>query len=96
MKSTIGLILLLAGMAVMVGGFAWAIWEFAGFYKAGLDNAMADGPEPKQVSSRMLTAAGIGLVGFVPMTVGSFMLGTGLLGLLKKRLQKRADSEPRR
>ena len=90
MKTTIGLILLLGGLAIMVGGFGWAIWEFAQLYKAGLDNGMAEGPEPKQVSSHMLTAAGIGLVGFVPMTIGSFMLGSGLLGFIKKRLQKRA------
>lgn len=88
MKNTIGLILLLLGMAVMVGGFGWAVWEFAQLYQAGLDNGMADGPEPKQVSSNMLTAAAVGLVGFVPMTIGSIMLGSGLLGYIKKRLSR--------
>lgn len=87
MKTTIATILLLGGMAVMVGGFMWAIWEFAGLYKAGLDNGMAEGPDPKQTSSNMLWAAGIGLVGFIPMTVGSMMLGKGLLDLIRKRLQ---------
>lgn len=90
MKTTIALILLFGGMAVMVGGFIWAVWEFAQLYNANLNNGMADGPDPKQTSSHMLTAAGIGLAGFIPMTAGSIMLGKGILGLIKKRLQRSA------
>lgn len=90
MKTTIALILLFGGMAVMVGGFVWAIWEFAQPYSAALNNPMAEGgPTAQQTSSSMLIAAGIGLAGFVPMTIGSLMLGKGLLGLIKKRLQGR-------
>jgi hypothetical protein len=87
MKSVIGLILMLGGMALMVSGLGWAVWQFAQLYQAGLDNGMAEGPDPKQTSSSMLTAVGIGLGGFVPMTIGSAMLGNGLLRRLKMRLQ---------
>lgn len=91
MKTTIALILLIGGTLIMVGGFAWAVWELAAFYRANLDDGLNNTADAKQTSTAMLTAAGVGLVGFIPATIGSIMIGKGLLGLIKKRLQGSAS-----
>ncbi|MFT3686003.1 MAG: hypothetical protein QM783_13965 [Phycisphaerales bacterium] len=88
MKTTIALILMIVGTAMMLGGFAWAIVVFAGFYKANLDDAMNNSADPRSTSSAMLTAAGIGIAGFVPATIGSIMLGKGIISRIVKKMTK--------
>lgn len=91
MKNTIALILMIGGTLLMVGGIAWAAWELSTLYTG--NDGMSDGPDPKKVSSAMLTAAGVGLVGFIPATVGSIMLGKGIIGLIVKKINGKAGTK---
>ena len=86
MKSAIALILLIVGFAMMLGGFVWAVWAFAQMYGSTLNDPMSSSVDGKLTSSSMLTAATIGGVGFIPATIGSFMLDRGIIArIFKKR-----------
>jgi len=92
LKTTVALTLLIVGTAMMVGGFAWAVWEFARMYGSAMDDPLNGQIDAKRTSGAMLTAAAIGIVGFVPSTIGSIMLGKGLVARMIKKL---TASEPR-
>ncbi|MBY0307893.1 MAG: hypothetical protein K2Q09_04045 [Phycisphaerales bacterium] len=91
MKTAFALILMIVGTAMMLGGFAWAVFELAGLYKSNLDDGINSTADPRATSSAMLTAAGVGLVGFIPATIGSIMLGKGIVARIVKKMAK---SEP--
>ena len=80
--------MLIGGTLLMVGGFAWAVWELAQFYQANLDDAMNNKADAKQTSHAMLIAVGVGLLGFIPATVGSIMVGKGIIGRIVKKFTK--------
>ncbi|MDP1660643.1 MAG: hypothetical protein Q8L55_01900 [Phycisphaerales bacterium] len=88
MKTTVALILLIGGTLVMVGGFAWAVWAFAQMYGTAMDDPMNGQIDGKKTSTEMLIAVGVGMLGFIPATAGSIMVGKGIIGRLVKRFSK--------
>jgi hypothetical protein len=88
MKTTIALILMIGGTLLMLAGFAWAVWTFAQMYGTAMDDPMNGQIDGKKTSTEMLIAVGVGLIGFVPATVGSIMLGKGIIGRIAKRLSR--------
>jgi hypothetical protein len=93
-KSTLALILFLGGTTLMLFGFIMAVLQLAGLYSATLTDAMADGPDAKDVSSHMIRYVIIGAIGIIPAAAGSMMLGKGLIGRIVKRMQKNQTPPP--
>lgn len=83
--------MLIGGTLVMVGGFAWAVWELSQFYSANLDDALNNKADAKQTSHAMLVAVGVGLLGFIPATVGSIMVGKGIISRIVKKFTKEPE-----
>jgi hypothetical protein len=80
MRTLIGIILTLAGAAIILYGLGSALIAFAGLYQGALDDAMnqPEGTE-KAVSDAMWRNAIIGAAGIPFFLVGSFLTGRGLL-----------------
>jgi len=72
-KFAIGLILTLAGGALVLYAIYSALAPLMGMYQGVLADPMADANET-QVSRDMLVAVGVGAVGIVPFIAGTLML----------------------
>ncbi|HMN39381.1 MAG TPA: hypothetical protein PKE29_00950 [Phycisphaerales bacterium] len=93
LRTLIGLVLLLAGTAVVLYGLGAAIMELVHLYGSALSDPMADTPgvgAERGVSDRMIRDVIIGAIGVPPMVIGSVMLGMGLFGLMRRLLSPMA------
>ncbi len=88
MRTTIALILMIGGTLLMLAGFAWAVWAFAQMYGTAMDDPMNGQIDGKKTSTEMLIAVGVGMLGFIPATFGSIMVGKGIIGRIVKRFSK--------
>jgi hypothetical protein len=87
---------ILGGLMTLIGIFG-AIAQLASMYSSALSDPMGNAPAPvaKDVSSSMLTYVAVGTVGVVLLTIGSFILGKGVLAWLFKR-RGRGSTSPKR
>lgn len=89
MRTMLGLILTLAGAAIIVYGIYGAMTELAGMYQGALEDALASPQGGEEgVGDRMLRGVKIGAVGVPLLLVGSFMLKMSLFQRLRKKARK--------
>lgn len=89
MRIALGLILTLAGTAIIVYGIYEAMSELVGMYQGAFEDAMAS-PEggEKGVADRMLRGVKIGAIGVPLFLVGSIMLKISMFQRLRKKARK--------
>lgn len=89
MRTLIGLVLALTGLAVVLYGLGTALSQIAGLYGGALADPLGqpDGTE-KAVADGMWRSAMIGACGLPLLIVGSAMTGRGLLGRASKRSKR--------
>lgn len=86
MRTAIGLILLLLGMAIALYGIGGALVQVIGLYQGALSDPLGqpDGAE-KAASSQMMHFVVIGLFGIPPLLIGTVLLKIGMYQALKRR-----------
>jgi hypothetical protein len=94
-KTSIAFVLMVGGTLLMLGGFAWAVWAFSQLYSTALSDPMNGQIDKDKTSTQMLVGVGVGLVGFIPATVGSIMLGKGIIGRIVKKISGDATENPK-
>jgi hypothetical protein len=76
------------GGAVVVIGIVGALSELIGLYSSALNDAMAEGPEPKAIRSEMIQWAITGATGIPFLLIGSVMLKITMFQKLTGRGRK--------
>ena len=94
MRTLLGIILLVAGAALMLYGIGTALGQFVGLYQGAVDDAMGMKANAEQDASRaMIRAVIIGACGVPLFIVGSVLLKVTVAQRLMGRKQARG---PRR
>lgn len=89
-RTAIGLLLTLVGGGIIL----WGVWEalkpLADYYQASLNSAMSQPDDAEQkLSAAMMRGVKIGLVGVLPMIIGSVMLKISMFQRLRNRKRSR-------
>ena len=90
----LAILLTLVGGAIVVTGIVGALGELVGLYSSALNDAMAEGPEPKAVRSEMIQWAITGAAGVPFLLIGTVMLKISFFQKLLGRGKKaRANAD---
>lgn len=85
MRAALGMLLVLAGGAVMLYGIGSALVELVGLYQGAMTDPLGDSREGGEVSVEMARSVLIGSAGVLPFIIGTVLLKISFVHWIRRK-----------
>lgn len=92
MRAMLGMLLVLAGGAVMLYGIGSALLELVGLYQGAMTDPLGDSREGKAVSAEMIRHVLTGAIGVLPFIIGTVLLKVSVFHWIRRNAQGRKSA----